>query len=72
MTKQQTNIKERWVTFKRIISIIASFFILYKVVKESLVVHVRKLLFKKYMKNHNICIYIYIYIFNKVEEKRTT
>ena len=25
MTKQQRNIRERWVTFKRIISIIASF-----------------------------------------------
>ena len=32
-------------------------------------VHVRKLLFKKYMKNHNIYIYIYI---NKVEEKKIT
>ena len=32
-------------------------------------VHVRKLLFKKYMKNHNIYIYIY---FNKVEEKKIT
>ena len=28
--------------------------------KESLVVHVRKLLFKKYMKNHNIYIYIFL------------
>ena len=47
--------------------------------KESLVVHVRKLLFKKYKKNHKITfkkykknhkvIYIYIYI-NKVEEKK--
>ena len=31
-------------------------------------VHVRRLLFKKYMKNHKI-IYIYIY-FNKVKEKK--
>ena len=49
--------------------------------KESLVVHVRKLLFKKYKKNHKITfkkykknhkvIYIYIYIYiNKVEEKK--
>ena len=30
--------------------------------KESLVVHVQKLLFKKYMKNPHIYIYIYIYI----------
>ena len=39
--------------------------------KDNLVVRVRKLLFKKYMKNHNIYIYIYIYI-NKVEEKKIT
>ena len=30
------------------------FFYLVKMVKKSLVVHVRKLLFKKYMKNHKI------------------
>ena len=38
-------------------------------------VHVRELLFKKYIKNHNIYIYIYIYIYidiNKVEEKKIT
>ena len=35
--------------------------------KDNLVVRVRKLLFKKYMKNHNIYIYI-----NKVEEKKIT
>ena len=43
--------------------------------KESLVVHIRKLLLKKYMKNHQIYIYIYIYFFfffNKVEEKKIT
>ena len=54
MTKQQRNIRERWVTFERIISIIAIFFILLKMAKESLVVHVQKLLFKKYMKNYKI------------------
>ena len=32
-------------------------------------VHVQKLLFKKYMKKHNIYIYIYI---NKLEEKKIT
>ena len=37
--------------------------------KDNLVVRVRKLLFKKYMKNHNIYIYIYI---NKVKEKKIT
>ena len=31
-------------------------------VKESLVVHIQKLLFKKYMKNRKIYIYIYIYL----------
>ena len=46
------------------------FFYLVKMVKKSLVVHVRKLLFKKYMKNHKI--YIYIYFFNKIEEKKIT
>ena len=35
--------------------------------KESLVVHVQKLLFKKYMKNHN-----FFFFFNKVEEKKIT
>ena len=37
-------------------------------------VHVQRLLFKKYMKNHKIIfIYIYIYIyFNKVKEKKIT
>ena len=34
--------------------------------KESLVVHVRKLILKKYMKNHKI-----IFFFNRVEEKKT-
>ena len=67
MTKQWRNIRERWVTFKRIISIIASFFILQNTAKKSLVVHVRKLLFKKYMKNHKIN-----FFFNKVEEKKIT
>ena len=39
--------------------------------KESLVVHIRKLLLKKiHEKPSNI--YIYIYIFNKVEEKKIT
>ena len=33
--------------------------------KESLIVHVGKLLFKKYMKNHKI-----IFFFNKLEEKK--
>ena len=33
--------------------------------KESLVIHVRKLLLKKYMKNHKI-----FFFFNKVEEKK--
>ena len=43
-------------------------------VKERLMVPVRKLLFKKYMKIHNIYIYIYIYIyiFNNVKEKKIT
>ena len=48
------------------------FFYIVKTAKESLAVHVRKLLFKKYTKNHKIYIYIYIYIFNKVEEKKIT
>ena len=39
-------------------------------VKERLMIPVRKLLFKKYMKIHNI--YIYIYIFNNVKEKKIT
>ena len=43
--------------------------ILYKIDKESLVVHVQKLLFKKYMKNHKIYIYIYIYILQSRGEK---
>ena len=33
--------------------------------KESLVVHIQKLLFKKYIKNHKI-----IFFLNKVEEKK--
>ena len=37
---------------------------------ESLVVHIRKSLFKKYMKNHKII--LFIYFFNKVEEKKIT
>ena len=37
-------------------------------VKERLMIPVRKLLFKKYMKIHNI----YIYIFNNVKEKKIT
>ena len=65
MTKQQRTTRERWVTFKKIISIITSFFILKKTTKESLVVHVRKLLSKKYMKSHKKYIY-----FNKVEKKK--
>ena len=36
--------------------------------KESLVVHVRKLLFKKYMKNHKLL----FFFFNKVQEKKIT
>ena len=36
-------------------------------VKESLVVHVRKLLFKKYMKNNKL-----LFFFNKVQEKKIT
>ena len=35
---------------------------------ESLVVHVRKLLFNKYMKNHKII----FFLFNKVEMKKIT
>ena len=49
MTKQQINIKERWITFKRIISIITNFFILLKIAKKSLVVYVQKLLFKEFV-----------------------
>ena len=66
MTKQQRNIREIWVIFKRIISIIANFFILLKTAKKSLAVHVRKLLFKKYMNNHKII------FFNKIVEKKIT
>ena len=44
------------------------FFYLVKMVKKSLVVHVRKLLFKKYMKKHKIN----FFFFNKVEEKKIT
>ena len=40
--------------------------------KESLVVYVRKLLFKKYMKNHKINSLFFIYFFNKVKEKKIT
>ena len=36
--------------------------------KESLVVHVQKLLFKKYMKNPHIYIYIYINKLSRGEE----
>ena len=35
--------------------------------KESLLVHVRKLILKKYMKNHKINFFFY----NRVEEKKT-
>ena len=35
--------------------------------KESLLVHVRKLILKKYMKNHKIN----FFFFNRVEEKKT-
>ena len=34
--------------------------------KDNLVVRVRKLLFKKYMKNHNIYIYIYIGVYTTI------
>ena len=68
MTKQQINIKERWITFKRIISIITNFFILLKMAKKSLVVYVQKLLFEKYMKSHKI--YIYIYILTKQKRRK--
>ena len=37
--------------------------------KESLVVNVQKLLFKKYLKNHKIN---FFFFFNKVEEKKIT
>ena len=41
--------------------------------KKSLVVHVRKLLFKKYMKNHKInYLFIFYFFLNKVEEKKIT
>ena len=68
MTKQQRNIRERWITFKRIISIIASFLFCKKRLKR-----VWWFMYKKYFLKNTLktirYIYIYIYI-NKVEEKK--